>query len=166
MRAAWGRLSLVCLRIGELRPPWAPLSPPTFCWTLRARPCWSPAPPPPNGTSIAGALHSSHRCHKQIMKARFIKSKHSTVFLFIRMNKLTSFITQDYGHHVTQFSSLEDKARLTLNLRRGEHFDGTKGGIHFLPPQNQNFQADQNNRYRTNDFGVSLKAEAARFQRK
>lgn len=98
------------------------------------------------------------------MKARFIKSKHYTVFLFIRMNKVTSLITQDYSHHGTQVSSLEDKARLTLNFRRGGYFDGIKGGIHFLPPQNQNFQADQKNRYRTDDFGIGLKAETARFQ--
>lgn len=74
------------------------------------------------------------------MKARFIKSKHYTVFLFIRMNKHTSFITQDYGHHDTQLSSLEDKARLALNLRRGEYFEGIKGGIHFLPCKTNNFR--------------------------
>lgn len=80
------------------------------------------------------------------------------------MNKLTSFITQDYGHHGTHVSSLEDKARLTLNFRRGEYFDGIKGAIHFLPPQNQNFQADQKNHSRTDDFGIGFQADAARLQ--
>lgn len=68
-----------------------------------------PAPPPPDGTSAAGPCVCTHRLQTD-GGGRCYKVKTLACVSIPKENKHSPFITQDYGHHETHFSSLEDKA--------------------------------------------------------